>query len=87
MTDIAGLERLIEPEVKRLGYDLVRVMMIGGASDPTLQVMAERADTRQLGHHGLREDLARSCPRCSTSPTRSRAATGSRSARPGSTGR
>ena len=48
MTDIAGLERLIEPEVKRLGYDLVRVMMIGGISDPTLQVMAERPDTRQL---------------------------------------
>ena len=48
MADIAGLERLIEPELKKLGYDLVRVMMIGGASDPTLQVMAERADTRQL---------------------------------------
>ena len=48
MTDIAGLERLIEPEIKTLGYDLVRVQMIGGASDPTLQVMAERADTRQL---------------------------------------
>ena len=48
MTDIGGLERLIEPEVRKLGYDLVRVMMIGGASDPTLQVMAERPDTRQL---------------------------------------
>ena len=48
MADIAGLERMIEPEVKRLGYDLVRVMMIGGSSDPTLQVMAERPDTRQL---------------------------------------
>ena len=48
MTDIAGLERLIEPEVKRLGYDLVRLAMIGGTSDPTLQVMAERRDTRQL---------------------------------------
>ena len=48
MTDITGLERLIEPEVKRLGYELVRVLMIGGASDPTLQVMAERRDTRQL---------------------------------------
>jgi ribosome maturation factor RimP len=48
VADIAGLERLIEPEVNRLGYDLVRVMMIGGASDPTLQVMAERRDTRQL---------------------------------------
>ena len=49
MADIAGLERLIEPEIKSLGFDLVRVMMIGGASDPTLQVMAERPDTRQLG--------------------------------------
>lgn len=48
MADIAGLERLIEPEVNRLGYDLVRVQMIGGSSDPTLQVMAERGDTRQL---------------------------------------
>jgi ribosome maturation factor RimP len=48
VTDVAGLERLIEPEVKRLGYDLVRVAMIGGSSDPTLQVMAERPDTRQL---------------------------------------
>jgi len=48
VADIAGLERLIEPEVKHLGYDLVRVAMIGGTSDPTLQIMAERRDTRQL---------------------------------------
>lgn len=48
MTDVAGLARRIEPEVKNLGYDLVRVAMIGGTSDPTLQVMAERPDTRQL---------------------------------------
>jgi ribosome maturation factor RimP len=48
LADIATVARLIDPEVKRLGYDLVRVMMIGGASDPTLQVMAERPDTRQL---------------------------------------
>jgi len=48
VADIAGLERLIEPEVKHLGYDLVRLAMIGGTSDPTLQVMAERPDTRQL---------------------------------------
>ena len=39
---------MIEPEVKSLGYDLVRVAMIGGSSDPTLQIMAERPDTRQL---------------------------------------
>ena len=48
MTEIAGLGQRIEPEVKSLGYDLVRVAMIGGTSDPTLQVMAERPDTRQL---------------------------------------
>ena len=49
MADIAELERMIEPEVKSLGFDLVRIMMIGGTSDPTLQIMAERPDTRQLG--------------------------------------
>lgn len=48
MADIGGIARLIEPEVTRLGYDLVRVAMIGGTSDPTLQIMAERPDTRQL---------------------------------------
>jgi ribosome maturation factor RimP len=48
VADVAGLERLIEPEVEHLGYDLVRVCMVGGSSDPTLQVMAERPDTRQL---------------------------------------
>jgi len=48
MVDVAALEALIEPEVKALGYDLVRVAMVGGSSDPTLQVMAERPETRQL---------------------------------------
>jgi len=48
LVEVSGIASKIEPEVKRLGYDLVRVMMIGGASDPTLQVMAERPDTRQL---------------------------------------
>ena len=48
MTDIAALTNLIELEVDALGYELVRVAMIGGTSDPTLQVMAERPDTRQL---------------------------------------
>ncbi len=49
VTDTAKLTDLIEPEAKALGFDLVRVKMIGGTSDPTLQVMAERPDTRQLG--------------------------------------
>ena len=48
MTDTAAIARLIEPAVTGLGFDLVRVAMIGGTSDPTLQVMAERPDTRQL---------------------------------------
>jgi ribosome maturation factor RimP len=48
VADIAQLTRLIEPEAQALGFALVRVKMFGGASDPTLQVMAERPDTRQL---------------------------------------
>lgn len=48
MADIAALTQLIEPEAEALGLALVRVKMIGGTSDPTLQVMAERPDTRQL---------------------------------------
>lgn len=48
MADIDALTKLIEPEVEALGLRLVRVKMFGGTSDPTLQVMAERPDTRQL---------------------------------------
>jgi len=48
MTDIAEIAKLIEPEAKALGFDLVRVAMFGGKSDPTLQIMAERPETRQL---------------------------------------
>ena len=48
MTDTVSIAKLIEPAVTALGLDLVRVAMIGGATDPTLQVMAERPDTRQL---------------------------------------
>ena len=48
MTDTVAIASLIEPAAKALGLDLVRVAMIGGKSDPTLQVMAERPDTRQL---------------------------------------
>ena len=86
MTDVASLAKLIEPEVKSLGYDLVRVAMIGGTSDPTLQVMAERPDTRQLDLRDC-ETISRRLSECSTPTTRSRAATGSKSARRESTGR
>jgi ribosome maturation factor RimP len=48
MADIAALTRMIEPHASAMGLALVRVAMFGGVSDPTLQVMAERPDTRQL---------------------------------------
>lgn len=48
MVDLARLHQLIEPEACALGFALVRVKFFGGESDPTLQVMAERPDTRQL---------------------------------------
>ncbi|MEG3087829.1 ribosome maturation protein RimP [Sphingomonas sp. PB4P5] len=48
MADIAKLTALIAPEAEALGFDLVRVKLFGGAGDITLQVMAERPDTRQL---------------------------------------
>ncbi|GGO91876.1 ribosome maturation protein RimP [Stakelama pacifica] len=48
MTDIARLTALIEPEATALGFELVRVKMFGGESDPTLQIMAERPETGQL---------------------------------------
>ncbi len=48
LADIPAITALIEPEANALGLELVRVIMIGGTSDPTLQVMAERPDTRQL---------------------------------------
>jgi ribosome maturation factor RimP len=48
LADIAAIISLIAPAVEDLGLSLVRVVMIGGASDPTLQVMAEKASTRQL---------------------------------------
>jgi ribosome maturation factor RimP len=48
MADPAALERLIEPAVEAEGLALVRVKMLGGTSDPTLQIMAEDPKTRQL---------------------------------------
>ena len=48
MADIAAITKLIEPEAEALGLSLVRVAFFGGKSDPTLQIMAERPDTRQL---------------------------------------
>ncbi len=48
MTDINTLIPLIAPESKALGFELVRVIWLNGDDGLTLQVMAERPDTRQL---------------------------------------
>lgn len=48
MADIAELTALIEPEVKALGFALVRVRLFGSGEDHTLQIMAEDPKTRQL---------------------------------------
>ena len=48
MVDFDVLNAIIAPEAEALGLALVRVAFFGGEEDPTLQVMAERPDTRQL---------------------------------------
>lgn len=48
MVDFDVLNAIIAPEAEAMGLALVRVAFFGGTSDPTLQVMAERPDTRQL---------------------------------------
>lgn len=51
MADIARLVEVIEPEAKALGFELVRVKMIGaeaGEGEPALQIMAEDPATGQL---------------------------------------
>jgi len=48
LADLDVLNAIIAPEAEAMGLALVRVAFFGGESDPTLQVMAERPDTRQL---------------------------------------
>lgn len=50
MTDIARIAEVVEPEVKALGFELVRVKMLGSEAgdEPALQVMAEDPATGQL---------------------------------------
>lgn len=52
MPDLDKLTALIAPEAEALGFGLVRVAWFEkggqGSDEPTLQVMAERPDTRQL---------------------------------------
>lgn len=48
MTDMVAINAMIEPEAKALGFDLVRVVLFGSDDERTLQIMAERPETRQL---------------------------------------
>src|SRR5512145_3574247 len=40
----AEIERLIAPSLAAQGYDVVRVLLMGGVRHATLQIMIERAD-------------------------------------------
>lgn len=44
-----ALTAMIGTEAKALGFDLVRVLLFGAGDERTLQIMAERPETRQLG--------------------------------------
>jgi ribosome maturation factor RimP len=48
MADIARLTQVIEPEVKALGFELVRVKLTGSGDERALQIMAEDPATGQL---------------------------------------
>ena len=47
MTEIARTTALIEPVIRTMGYDVVRVTMLG-KSRPTLQIMIEPTEGRAL---------------------------------------
>jgi ribosome maturation factor RimP len=48
MAGTADIERIIEPALAAMGYELVRVQLAGGQHRPTLQIMLERADGRAV---------------------------------------
>ena len=48
MDKTAEIARLVEPTLKDMGYELVRVQFAGGGRRPTLQIMAERADRQPM---------------------------------------
>lgn len=47
MEPVGEVERLVGPPIEGLGYELVRVRLTGGGA-PTLQIMAERKDRREM---------------------------------------
>jgi len=45
---IAAVEKLIEPSVTAMGFRLVQVRLMGGDARPTLQIMAEPLEDREM---------------------------------------
>lgn len=45
---LAEVERLISPSIEAMGYQLVQVRQIGGNRQPTLQIMAEPVEDREM---------------------------------------
>lgn len=43
------IQNLIEPALGSMGYDLVKVELVGSAGRPTLQIFAERHDKERIG--------------------------------------
>ena len=48
MDKAADIARLVEPVLKGMGYELVRVHYGSGSGRPTLQIMAERTDRQPM---------------------------------------
>jgi ribosome maturation factor RimP len=48
LAELIALTEIVEPEAQALGFALVRVALFGTGDERTLQIMAERPDTRQL---------------------------------------
>lgn len=45
---LAEVERLISPSIEAMGYQVVQVRQMGGKEQPTLQIMAEPVDDREM---------------------------------------
>ena len=45
---LARVQAMIAPSIEAMGYDLVRLKMMGGKNRPTLQIMADRDDGGEM---------------------------------------
>ena len=49
------IDPIIRPALESMGYDLVRLDLVGTAQQPTLQIMAERVSDGRIGVEDCRE--------------------------------